>query len=147
MRHISRNANSITFFYFGLFIAINFYFIRPAFALAGIQNQVHEIVRSAGLQETKVAIFVADLDNKNELVAINIDEPMIPASNMKLFVTAAALHVLGPDHVFRTELQIADGSPDEVRAPYLEEDEVVRVVDETHLVGLAVPHPGAGRRG
>jgi len=84
-------------------------FLRPALALAGIQNQVHEIIRSAGLQETKVAIFVADLDNKNKLVAINIDEPMIPASNMKLFVTATALHVLGPDHVFRTELRLAEG--------------------------------------
>ena len=83
--------------------------ISPVLALAGIQTQVHEIVRSAGLQETKVAIFVADLDNKDELVAINIDEPMIPASNLKLFVTATALHVLGPDHVFRTELRIADG--------------------------------------
>lgn len=83
-------------------------FLSPALALAGIQTQVHEIVRSAGLQNTKVAIFIADLDNNNELVAINIDEPMIPASNMKLFVSAAALHILGPDHVFRTELRLAD---------------------------------------
>lgn len=82
--------------------------ISPALALAGIQTQVHEIVRSAGLHDTKISIFIADLDNNSELVTINIDEPMVPASNMKLFVTAAALHILGPDHVFRTELRLAD---------------------------------------
>ena len=35
---------------------------------------------------------------------------MIPASNMKLVSTAAALHYLGPDYVFRTHIALLGDS-------------------------------------
>src|SRR5690606_33014258 len=42
------------------------------------------------------------------LAALEPDKPMIPASNMKVVTTAAALDVLGPEFVFRTELLLQD---------------------------------------
>lgn len=41
----------------------------------------------------------------DEIVAdLGSTGPLVPASNQKLFVAAVALHVLGPEHRFRTEL-------------------------------------------
>ena len=44
------------------------------------------------------------------LYSRNADKPMIPASNMKLVSTAAALHYLGPDYVFRTHIALLGDS-------------------------------------
>src|SRR3954468_15644582 len=55
------------------------------------------------------AIFsarVIDLENGKELYSRAADRAMIPASNMKLFVTAAALDFLGADHRFETYLAL-----------------------------------------
>ena len=53
------------------------------------------------------AIFsarVIDLQTAREIYSRSPDRPMIPASNMKLFVTAAALDFLGADYRFKTYL-------------------------------------------
>jgi D-alanyl-D-alanine carboxypeptidase/D-alanyl-D-alanine-endopeptidase (penicillin-binding protein 4) len=52
---------------------------------------------------------VLDLQTARELYSRSPDRPMIPASNMKLFVTAAALDFLGADYRFRTWLAL-DGA-------------------------------------
>ncbi len=72
----------------------------------GLQLQIERVIRGAGLRETKVSVYVADADTGERLAAVNPIEPMIPASNMKLIITAAALHLLGPDFLFRTELRL-----------------------------------------
>src|SRR5688572_9083311 len=54
------------------------------------------------------AAFVArvvDLSNGRELYARDVDKEVIPASNLKLFVSAAALDRFGPEHVFNTYLK------------------------------------------
>jgi D-alanyl-D-alanine carboxypeptidase/D-alanyl-D-alanine-endopeptidase (penicillin-binding protein 4) len=51
-----------------------------------------------------VAARVIDLESGRELYARAIDEAMIPASNMKLFTTAAGLDSLGAEHSFKTYL-------------------------------------------
>jgi D-alanyl-D-alanine carboxypeptidase/D-alanyl-D-alanine-endopeptidase (penicillin-binding protein 4) len=48
--------------------------------------------------------LVVQLDGV-EVGAHNPDLPVIPASNQKLLVAAAALEVLGPDHVFTTQVR------------------------------------------
>lgn len=48
--------------------------------------------------------LVVQLDGV-EVGSHNPDGPVIPASNQKLLVAAAALEVLGPDHVFTTEVR------------------------------------------
>jgi D-alanyl-D-alanine carboxypeptidase/D-alanyl-D-alanine-endopeptidase (penicillin-binding protein 4) len=51
---------------------------------------------------------VIDLESGEELFAQEVDRPMIPASNMKLTVTSAALEFFGPTAEFETELVVAD---------------------------------------
>jgi D-alanyl-D-alanine carboxypeptidase/D-alanyl-D-alanine-endopeptidase (penicillin-binding protein 4) len=48
---------------------------------------------------------VIDLSDARELYARDIDKPFIPASNLKLFVSSAALDRFGPDHAFATYLK------------------------------------------
>lgn len=88
--------------------------VSPALAGAEIERRIETQIRSADLGPTDVSMFVYDLDAGEVLVQIDADKRMIPASNMKLVTTAAALINLGPDFVFRTELRMlpADGEAD-----------------------------------
>lgn len=58
-------------------------------------------------------VMVRSLDTGDTLFAVEPDEPLAPASNLKLLTTAAALRILGPNYRFRTYLltdgEIADG--------------------------------------
>ncbi len=66
----------------------------PAVAWAGdVEAQLQQMLRSHDLRDTKVAVMVMDLDTGRTLAQIDADEPMIPASNMKLITTTAALDV------------------------------------------------------
>jgi D-alanyl-D-alanine carboxypeptidase/D-alanyl-D-alanine-endopeptidase (penicillin-binding protein 4) len=67
---------------------------------------VKQKLSAADLRATRVALYALDLSDGRELFAIDESEPIIPASNMKLITTAAALDLLGPDFVFRTELHL-----------------------------------------
>lgn len=83
----------------------------PAWAAGDLESQLRRMIRAHDLRQTQVAAMVQDLSTGEVLVAIDADEPMIPASNMKLITTAAALDVLGPEFVFRTELGIIEPAP------------------------------------
>ena len=54
----------------------------------------------------RVAGRVVDLSNGRELYAENADEPVLPASNLKLLVSTAALDFFGPDYAFKTYLAL-----------------------------------------
>ena len=58
-------------------------------------------------------VMVTSLDTGDTLFAIEPDEPLAPASNLKLLTTAAALRILGTDYRFRTYLltegEVVDG--------------------------------------
>lgn len=58
-------------------------------------------------------VMVLSLDTGDTLFALEPDEPLAPASNLKLLTTAAALRILGPDYRFRTYLltkgEVVDG--------------------------------------
>ena len=75
----------------------------------GIQSHIVDLVRGSNLGQTDVSLLVMDLSNGQKLARIRPKYPMIPASNMKLVTTAAALHTLGADFVFRTELRAFPG--------------------------------------
>jgi len=61
---------------------------------------VHQLDSSGAI----VSARILDLETGKELYYVRPDEPMIPASNMKLQTTAAAVDRFGPDHVFKTYL-------------------------------------------
>ncbi len=75
---------------------------------ADLEGDLRQTLAAANMGDTRVGICVADADSGRTLASINADEPLIPASNMKLLTTAAALQVLGPEFLFATELGIID---------------------------------------
>ena len=73
-------------------------------AKADLEDRVAHVLAKSALGSTEVGISVRDLTTGEEIVGIDEIEPMIPASNMKLFTSGAALHVLGEDFHFQTSL-------------------------------------------
>jgi serine-type D-Ala-D-Ala carboxypeptidase/endopeptidase (penicillin-binding protein 4) len=73
-----------------------------------LRRDLERIVRAAAAGETRTALLVISLDRGDTLVSLHPDVPLSPASNMKLYSTAAALYFLGPDFRFSTSL-LADG--------------------------------------
>lgn len=75
-------------------------------AIADVRTEVARAVREAKLGQATVGISVIDLETGESLASVSEGVPLIPASNMKLITSGAALVVLGPDFVFRTEFHL-----------------------------------------
>jgi len=74
---------------------------------ASVQDEIQVLIRRAELPKATIAVSVRDAETGAPVVSLNDRAMMIPASNMKLLTTGAALHVLGPDFDFRTRLLAA----------------------------------------
>ena len=79
-----------------------------ATAHADLRLDVELAIKATVMPGAKVAVSICDTHSSRTLVSVNAADPMIPASNMKLFTSGAALHVLGPDFEFVTRL-LRDG--------------------------------------
>jgi len=73
-----------------------------------LDGSLAQLVEGHDLRGARFAVCVIDADTGEILAELSADEPMIPASNMKLLTTSAALDVLGKDFVFRTELGVIE---------------------------------------
>ncbi len=71
-------------------------------------SRLESAARKSGLPKGTISLFVKDADTGDVLASIEPDQPMKPASNMKLFSTGAALMTLGEEFLFRTRL-LRDG--------------------------------------
>ncbi|MFO0963099.1 MAG: D-alanyl-D-alanine carboxypeptidase/D-alanyl-D-alanine-endopeptidase [Phycisphaerales bacterium] len=80
----------------------------PAVARAGVADSVASAIAASGLRRSDIAVSIREVETGRVLADVAGDQPMIPASNMKLLTTAAALQMLGPDFRFRTRL-LRDG--------------------------------------
>jgi len=80
----------------------------------GVEQQLHR----GELKGARLAVCVVDVVSGERLYARDIDTPMAPASNMKLVTTAAALSLLGAEHVFTTRLLATDAPDAQGRTPH-----------------------------
>ena len=71
-----------------------------------IEGQVKQLIQNNNLGQTTYAVLIVDLQTGASLAQINADLPMIPASNMKLITSAAALDMLERDFKFQTQLRL-----------------------------------------
>ena len=71
-------------------------------AAAGLSERIHQIVDRQ--KATEYSIRVIKADSGAAIYGHSAQKPLIPASNMKLVTTAAALRYLGPDFVYRTRV-------------------------------------------
>lgn len=72
---------------------------------AGLAGRIGKAVGSG--KQSEYAIRIVEADSKTVVYSHNADMAMIPASNMKLVTTAAALHYLGPLFEYRTKVGLS----------------------------------------
>lgn len=93
--------------------------VSPAWAESAIEGELRAVLATVPHTQTVTGACVVDLASGATVFAHQADLPLIPASNMKVFVMAAALGELGPDFAFETVLAtdganlylIGDGDP------------------------------------
>lgn len=82
-------------------------FAAPGALAQALNSQIEILLAHAQLETSAVGVYIQDVDTGEVLAAIDDANPMIPASNMKLLTTGAALAVFGPAFEFRTTLERA----------------------------------------
>ena len=82
------------------------HFQSPASELE-LVSDLHQLMLSR-VRNGTWGVVVLSLTRNDTLYAVNPDEPLQPASNMKLFTTALALDQFGPTHQFSTDV-LRDG--------------------------------------
>jgi len=81
--------------------------VAASVAMGGpLSGRISSIVGRADLGGATVAVHAIDLDTGAEIIAHNANLASIPASNMKIITSGAALSVLGTEFVFRTEIRV-----------------------------------------
>lgn len=73
-----------------------------------LERRIDDLLDREGIENAFVGIEVLDLSNGTVLFSQNGTKNFIPASNQKIFTTAVALDLLGPEFVFETSIY-ADG--------------------------------------
>jgi serine-type D-Ala-D-Ala carboxypeptidase/endopeptidase (penicillin-binding protein 4) len=86
-----------------------------ACALAGVSKadlagKVETIVASQTQGNVRIAVKIVNPASGSVIYSRNASSALIPASNMKLVTTAAALHYLGPDFVYLTGIGLIGNS-------------------------------------
>lgn len=69
-----------------------------------LSSELVQVIRGTGWPSDRWSVMVVSLDGGDTLFAHEPDADLTPASNLKLFTTAAALHYLGPDYRYGTYL-------------------------------------------
>lgn len=72
-----------------------------------IAQQINAILNQPEMVRAHWGIDVVELDSGRVLYSLNPDQLFLPASNAKLFTTAAALALAGEDYRFRTTVEAA----------------------------------------
>jgi len=108
-----------------------------------LQARIAALLNSPDLAHGFWGIEVASLATDKTLYSQNSDKLFTPASNTKLFVTAAALALIGPDYKFRTTVETT-GTLD--RYGRLNGDLVLVGHGDPNLSGRALPYDGKTQR-
>lgn len=73
-------------------------------ASAQLPPEIAAALKSAGIPESSVAVYVQSVAEESAILSHNADESMNPASVMKLVTTNAALELLSPTYRWKTEV-------------------------------------------
>ncbi|MGD9489345.1 MAG: D-alanyl-D-alanine carboxypeptidase/D-alanyl-D-alanine-endopeptidase [Calditrichaceae bacterium] len=96
-----------------------------------LQSQIDYLLSDPAISDALVAVYIESLDDGKVVFRQNEHKLFIPASNMKLYTTAAALVNLSPDYRFRTEFYT--NSP--VNDGHLEGDLVIKGYGDPAISG------------
>ena len=112
-------------------------------AVQRLQAHISALLNSPDLAHGFWGIEVASLATGETLYSQNSDKLFTPASNTKLFTTAAALALIGPEYKFRTTVETT-GTLD--RYGRLNGDLVLVGHGDPNLSGRALPYDGRTQR-
>jgi serine-type D-Ala-D-Ala carboxypeptidase/endopeptidase (penicillin-binding protein 4) len=73
-------------------------------ASAGLAEQIDGIINQSSQKDVQYSIAIIKADSGEVVYSHDANKAMVPASNMKVITTAAALKYLGPDYKFTTEV-------------------------------------------
>ncbi len=113
------NASGRTFFTLVLVLALQLSAVaakKPA-PKKDIAKEIAAILAQPPLDRAHWGIDAVDLDSGKALYAQNSDQLFLPASNTKLFTTAAALAIAGPDYRFHTTVETEGNVDSQGRLP------------------------------
>jgi len=88
-------------------LLVFFLIINVLFANSDINERIQRIIDKLPAS-TKYSVFIQNANSNNIIYKKNASESMIPASNTKLFTTAAALNLMGAEHEFSTKIVTDD---------------------------------------
>jgi D-alanyl-D-alanine carboxypeptidase/D-alanyl-D-alanine-endopeptidase (penicillin-binding protein 4) len=75
---------------------------------ADLAKRIDGIINKSLNQQVRFSILVVKADTGETVYNHNANRPMIPASNMKVITSAAALKYLGPNYEYTTKVGICD---------------------------------------
>jgi D-alanyl-D-alanine carboxypeptidase/D-alanyl-D-alanine-endopeptidase (penicillin-binding protein 4) len=113
---------------------------------AALASALARALEAKTLRDARVGVLVVDDADGRVVFERGADQPLVPASNLKLLTAFAALRVFGPSHVFTTRVYAnaapdADGAVDTLYVrgggdPGLTSEDYWRLAADLHKTGL-----------
>ena len=91
-----------------ILIAILFTILFISSARAELTKQIDAIINSQSQKKVQFSVKIVEADSGKAGYSHNAKMPLIPASNMKIITTAAALKYLGADYEYKTKVGLCD---------------------------------------
>ena len=121
---------------------------------SGLEPALDRLVRSPALRGARIGVVVDELESGNRLLARDASAALVPASNQKVLIAAAALAQWGPAHRFETpvliEGELTDGVLDGTLwvvgqgDPSLVSESLWKLAEEIRLRGIREIRGGIG---
>jgi D-alanyl-D-alanine carboxypeptidase/D-alanyl-D-alanine-endopeptidase (penicillin-binding protein 4) len=88
----------------GLIAVLGLVIATTALADTSLQPTLDNLFSASCLNDSQSAVSIVKLPDGKPVYQHNVDTALLPASIMKLITTGAALHYLGPEYRFQTDL-------------------------------------------
>jgi D-alanyl-D-alanine carboxypeptidase/D-alanyl-D-alanine-endopeptidase (penicillin-binding protein 4) len=115
-----------------LSIVLVFSLCLATFAKANLTKRVNAIISQPALKNVRFSIHIVKADSGRTMYSHNSKESLVPASNMKIITSAAALKFLGADYRYKTKVGLCDdtlvviGSGDPLLGDKITDDKYTR---------------------
>lgn len=75
---------------------------------ADLARRIDSIINQPSQRKVRFSIHIVKADSDRTVYGHNATEPLIPASNMKIITSAAALKFLGPNYTYKTTVGLCE---------------------------------------
>jgi len=77
---------------------------------ASTSNRVDGFISQSSQKKVRFSVHIINADTGRTVYSHNAEKPLVPASNMKIITTAAALKYLGPNYEYKTKVGLSGGT-------------------------------------